>query len=67
MGAINPSKMPKAKKVTRKDGDKVSVFAAGGPAKSSAWKQAINNPTTNWSSKNAVNRKMGYGKANKLG
>lgn len=30
MGAINPSKMPKAKTVRRKDGDKFSVYAEGG-------------------------------------
>ena len=30
MGAVKPSKMPKAKTVRRKDGDKVSVYAEGG-------------------------------------
>ncbi len=30
MGAINPSKMPKAKTARRKDGDKFSVYAEGG-------------------------------------
>ena len=31
MGAINPSKMPKAKKITRKDDpDKVEMYAGGG-------------------------------------
>jgi len=30
MGAISPSKMPKAKTATRKDGDQFEVFAEGG-------------------------------------
>jgi hypothetical protein len=30
MGAVKPSKMPKAKTVRRKDGDQVSVYAEGG-------------------------------------
>ena len=30
MGAVKPSKMPKAKTVRRKDGDEVSVYAEGG-------------------------------------
>jgi len=30
MGAVKPSKMPKAKTVQRKDGDEVSVYAEGG-------------------------------------
>ena len=35
MGAINPSKMPKAKKVVRKDDPgTVSVYAEGGKTKS---------------------------------
>ena len=35
MGAINPSKMPKAKTITRKDDpNKVEVYAAGGKVKS---------------------------------
>lgn len=33
MGAILPSKMPKAKKATRKDGDKFTKFCGGGKAK----------------------------------
>ena len=34
MGAINPSKMPKAKTVRRKDNpDKVSMFAEGGESR----------------------------------
>lgn len=33
MGAISPSKMPKAKKATRKDGDKFTKFCGGGKAK----------------------------------
>jgi hypothetical protein len=34
MGAINPSKMPKAKTAVRKDGDKFTKFADGGKVKS---------------------------------
>jgi hypothetical protein len=35
MGAINPSKMPKAKKITRKDDpNKVEMYAEGGKVKS---------------------------------
>ncbi len=34
MGAINPSKMPNAKKATRKDGDQFDVYAEGGEVKS---------------------------------
>ena len=35
MGAINPSKMPKAKKITRKDNpDAVDMYAEGGETKS---------------------------------
>ena len=35
MGAINPSKMPKAKKITRKDNpDVVDIYAKGGKASS---------------------------------
>jgi len=34
MGAVKPSKMPKAKTVRRKDGDEVSVYAEGGKVKS---------------------------------
>ena len=34
MGAIAPSKMPKAKTARRKDGDKFSVYAEGGEVKS---------------------------------
>ena len=35
MGAINPSKMPKAKKITRKDNpDVVDMYAEGGKTKS---------------------------------
>ncbi len=30
MGAINPSKMPKAKKARRKDGDEFTKYAEGG-------------------------------------
>jgi hypothetical protein len=30
MGAINPSKMPKARTETRKDGDKFDMYAEGG-------------------------------------
>ena len=30
MGAINPSKMPKARTGTRKDGDKFDMYAEGG-------------------------------------
>ena len=30
MGSISPPKMPKAKTIRRKDGDKVSVYAEGG-------------------------------------
>ena len=30
MGAIRPSKMPKAKTETRKDGDKFAMYAGGG-------------------------------------
>jgi len=33
MGAILPSKMPKAKKATRKDGDKFTKFCGGGKTK----------------------------------
>lgn len=31
MGAISPSKMPKAKTGTRKDGDQFDMYADGGP------------------------------------
>jgi hypothetical protein len=34
MGAINPSKMPKAKTAVRKDGDKFTQYAEGGKVKS---------------------------------
>ena len=34
MGAIKPSKMPKAKKARRKDGDKFTQFKQGGGVKS---------------------------------
>ena len=34
MGAINPSKMPKAKTSTRKDGDQFDVYAEGGQVES---------------------------------
>jgi hypothetical protein len=34
MGAIRASKMPKAKKARRKDGDKFTVFKDGGKVKS---------------------------------
>lgn len=34
MGAINPSKMPKAKTAVRKDGDEFTKFAEGGKVKS---------------------------------
>ena len=38
MGDINPSKMPGAKKITRKDDpNKVDLFAEGGKVKSPAW------------------------------
>jgi hypothetical protein len=30
MGAISPSKMPKGKTMTRKDGDKFTMYAEGG-------------------------------------
>ena len=30
MGAVNPSKMPKARTGTRKDGDKFTMYAEGG-------------------------------------
>lgn len=33
MGAINPSKMPKAKTGTRKDGDKFTTYKEGGVSK----------------------------------
>ena len=33
MGAISPSKMPKGKKATRKDGDKFTKFCGGGKTK----------------------------------
>jgi hypothetical protein len=33
MGAVLPSKMPKAKKAKRKDGDKFTKFACGGKVK----------------------------------
>ena len=33
MGAINPSKMPKAKTGTRKDGDKFKTYKEGGVSK----------------------------------
>ena len=40
MGAISPSKMPKAKTITRKDDpNKVEVFAEGGKVKSPAWQR----------------------------
>jgi hypothetical protein len=34
MGAIKPSKMPKAKKARRKDGDKFTMYKDGGKVKS---------------------------------
>jgi hypothetical protein len=34
MGATNPSKMPAAKKVRRKDGDEVTIYKEGGEVKS---------------------------------
>jgi hypothetical protein len=34
MGAIKPSKMPKAKKLRRKDGDKFTQYKEGGGVKS---------------------------------
>ena len=34
MGAIKPSKMPKAKKARRKDGDKFTQYKEGGETKS---------------------------------
>jgi len=33
MGDINPSKMPKAKKAKRKDGDEFAMYAKGGVTK----------------------------------
>ena len=36
MGAVNPSKMPKARTATRKDGDKFTMYAEGGEVKSRA-------------------------------
>jgi hypothetical protein len=40
MGAISPSKMPKAKTIERKDDpNKVEVFAEGGKVKSPAWQR----------------------------
>jgi hypothetical protein len=38
MGAVSPSKMPKGKKVTRKDNpNEVEMYADGGKVKSPAW------------------------------
>ena len=40
MGDISPSKMPKAKTITRKDDpNKVEAFAKGGSVKSPAWQR----------------------------
>lgn len=36
MGAVNPSKMPKARTGRRKDGDKFTMYAEGGSVKSRA-------------------------------
>ena len=33
MGAINPSKVPKGKTMTRKDGDKFTMYNKGGKVK----------------------------------
>jgi hypothetical protein len=40
MGAVSPSKMPKGKKITRKDDpNEVEMFAEGGKVKSPAWQR----------------------------
>jgi hypothetical protein len=45
MGAVNPSKMPKAKTITRKDDpNKVEMYAKGGMAKGNWIKDAIKKP-----------------------